>query len=214
MLQVAADDARVVRSVPVAARRSRDELQPEPHGLRRRLAGQPAEERDRLAAVAQQSLVDRPPPRAAGRRRVERIEHAAARLPAHERQRRPAERQVSRRAARRAVVHPRHQRETRRRIVARGATWPRPCRAAYVEAPGRHLLPEPGQASAGRRRERLARKRSRTPSRWVRARLLEQLAALGGDRRRCSRGRRPRSARAAAAPRAPCGRRGGSGRCG
>ena len=120
MLEVAADDARVVRAVPVAPRRPRDELQPEPHGLRRRLAGQAAEERDRLASVAQQPLVDRPPPRAARRRRVERIEHAAARLPAHERQRRPPERQVPRRAARRPAEHPRHQREARRGIVAHG----------------------------------------------------------------------------------------------
>ena len=82
------------------------------------IAGQPTEERDRFASVPQQSLVDRPPPHAAGRRRVERIEHTAARLPAHERQRRPPERQVSRCAARRPVEHPRHQRKTRRRIVA------------------------------------------------------------------------------------------------
>ena len=120
MLQVSGHDARVVRSVPVAPRRSRAELQPQADGLRRRLAGRPAEQRDRLASVPQQPLVDRPPPRAAGRRRVERIEHAAARLPAHERQRRPPEREVSRCAARRPAEHPRHQREPRRRIVAHG----------------------------------------------------------------------------------------------
>ena len=62
VLQVGADDARVVSAVPVAGRRSRNELQPEPHGLRRRLAGQAADERDRFAPVPQQSLVDRPPP--------------------------------------------------------------------------------------------------------------------------------------------------------
>jgi hypothetical protein len=81
---------------------------------------QAREERDRLESVPQQALVDSPPPRAAGRRRIERIEHAAARLPAHERQRRPPERQVSGRAARRPPEHLRHQRQARRRIVAHG----------------------------------------------------------------------------------------------
>ena len=74
----------------------RAELQPESHGLRRRRARQPTEQRDGLASVPQQSLVDRPPPHAAWRRRAERVEHAPARLPAHERQGRPPERQVSR----------------------------------------------------------------------------------------------------------------------
>ena len=97
---------------------SRAELQPEPHGLRRRLAGQPTQQPDRFASVPQQSLVHRAPPHAAGRGRVERVEDTALRLPAHERQRRPSERQVSRRAARRPVEQPRHQCKTRRRIVA------------------------------------------------------------------------------------------------
>jgi hypothetical protein len=120
VLEVAGDDARVVRPVPVAPGRSLSELQPQPHGPRRRLAVQPAEQRDRLASVAQQPLVDRPPPDAAGRRRVERIQQTAARLPAHERQRRAPERQMARCAARRPAEHPRHQRDTRRRIVAHG----------------------------------------------------------------------------------------------
>ena len=55
-----------------------------------------------------------------GRRRVERIEHAPARLPAHERQRRPSKRQVSRCAAGRPVEHPRHQCKASRRIVTHG----------------------------------------------------------------------------------------------
>jgi hypothetical protein len=80
----------------------------------------PPSSADRFASVPQQSLVYRPPPHAAGRRRVERIEHTAAGLSAHERQRRPSERQVSRCAARRPVEHPRHQCQTRRRIVAHG----------------------------------------------------------------------------------------------
>ena len=56
----------------------------------------------------------------AGRRRVERVENAALGLPAHERQRRSSERQVSRSAARRPLEQPRHQCETRCRIVAHG----------------------------------------------------------------------------------------------
>jgi hypothetical protein len=120
VLQVAGDDARVVGPVPVAPRRSLGEVQPEAHGVRRRLAGQPAEERNGLASVAQQPLVDRPPPHAARRRCVERIEHAAARLPAHERQRGAPERKVSRRSARRPAEHPGHQGEARCRIVAHG----------------------------------------------------------------------------------------------
>ena len=120
VLQVGVHDARVVRSVPVAPRRSRAELEPEPHGLRRRLAGQPTQQRDRFAPVPQQSLVDRPPPHAAGRRRVERVEHTPARLPAHERQRCSSERQVSRCVARRPVEDLGHQGKARRRIVAYG----------------------------------------------------------------------------------------------
>ena len=95
MLQVRAHDARVVRSVPIAARRPRAEIEPELHGLRRGLAGQPAEERDRFASVAHQSLVPCSPPHAARRRRIERVEDTSARLPAHERRRRSSEREVS-----------------------------------------------------------------------------------------------------------------------
>jgi hypothetical protein len=79
--------------------------------------GRPADQRDRFATVSQQALVHRPP--APGRRGVERIEQTAANLPAHERQRRPSERQVTRRAARRPVVGPGDQRKTRSWIVAR-----------------------------------------------------------------------------------------------
>ena len=65
--EVSGHDARVVRPVPVAPGGLGGELQPEAHGVRRRLAGQATEERDRLAAVPQQPLVDGSPPRAAGR---------------------------------------------------------------------------------------------------------------------------------------------------
>ena len=59
---------------------------------------------DGLAAVAHQPLVDRSPPRTAGRRRIERRQHAATDLPAHERQCRPAERQVPGCPADRTVI--------------------------------------------------------------------------------------------------------------
>jgi hypothetical protein len=49
---------------------------------------------------------------------VERFEHAPACLPAHERQRRPSEWQVSRGAAGRPAEDPRHQGEAGRRLVA------------------------------------------------------------------------------------------------
>ena len=135
VLQVAAHDARVVRAVPGAPRRVRAEVEPEPHGLRRRLAGQAPEQRDGFASVPQQPLVHRAPPHAARRCRVERVEHAALRLPAHERQRRPPERQVSRRAARRPAKQPLQQREARGRIVADGRHLQLgPCERACVLA--------------------------------------------------------------------------------
>ena len=55
MLQVPGHDARVVRPVPVAPGRARAELQPEPHGPRRRLAGNPP----RRATVSQPSRSSR-----------------------------------------------------------------------------------------------------------------------------------------------------------
>ena len=120
MLQVGVHDGRVVGAVPVPAGRPCDEVQPQAHGTRRWLPGKVADEGDRLAAVPQQPFVDRTPPEAAGWGGVERIEHAAVRLPAHEGQCRPSERQMPRGAPRRPVVGARGQRETRRGIVARG----------------------------------------------------------------------------------------------
>ena len=119
MLEVAGDDARVVRPVPGPRRRVIAELQPEPDCLRRRLA-RPARRaarppRIRRAGGARSSPATRRCPAVT----VERVEDTALGLPAHERQRRPPERQMTRRAARRAVEHPRHQCEARRRIVAR-----------------------------------------------------------------------------------------------
>src|SRR2546425_10561384 len=120
MLQVGAHDARVVGWVPVARRRCLDECEPQPHGPRRRLPGEAAGEGDRFASIPQQALVDLPPPSAAGDRRVERIEHAAALLPAHEGERRAPKRQMTGGAARWPVVCPGDQPKTPPRIVPDG----------------------------------------------------------------------------------------------
>lgn len=90
----------------------------EPHSLRRGLAGQRAQQPDRFASVAQETLVHSAPPHAARRRRIKRVENAALGLPAHERQRRQSEQHVSRRAARRPAEQARHQCETRLRVIA------------------------------------------------------------------------------------------------
>ena len=120
VLEVGTDDACVVSAVPVAARRSGDELKPQPHRPRRGVSDHAARQRHRFASVLQQPFVHGTPPPAAGRRGVERIEQAAVRLPAHERQCRPSERQVSRCGARRPVIGAREQGKTCRRIVAYG----------------------------------------------------------------------------------------------
>jgi hypothetical protein len=168
VLQISGHDARVVRSVPVAPRRSRAELQPETHGVRRRLAGQPTEERDRFASVPQQSLVDRPPPHTAGRRRVERIEHTAASLPAHERQRCPSERQVV------AVRCP----------SARGTPAPSMQDAPPDRRAGQRPAPKPRRARlrGGSSRGVIAIRRARPPARDDRFGRLAR-APRGGRRR-------------------------------
>src|SRR3954470_7920845 len=89
--------------VPVAPRRCCDEREPEPDGGRGGFPGQATRQRDGLASVLQQALVDLPPPRAARRRSVEWIQQASPRLPAHERERRPPERQMARGTAGRPV---------------------------------------------------------------------------------------------------------------
>jgi hypothetical protein len=87
--------------------------------VRRRSSAEATDERERFASVAEQTLVHRPPPRAAGRRCVERVEQTALRLPPHEGQGRPPERDVAWCAPDWPVVGAVDQDETRRRIVAR-----------------------------------------------------------------------------------------------
>ena len=64
--QVAGDDAGVVGAVPGQRGWASQEGHPVPTPLGARLAGRAVEEQLRLGRVAQQPLVDRPPPRAAG----------------------------------------------------------------------------------------------------------------------------------------------------
>jgi hypothetical protein len=106
---------------PIPARRCRgaSELQPQPDSMRRRISTKPSKQRDRFASVSQQAVVHRPPPDAARRRRVERVEETALGLPAHERQRCAPERQVTRCPAGWPVEQPFHQCKAHRRIVAR-----------------------------------------------------------------------------------------------
>src|SRR5262249_25747802 len=114
-------DAGVVSPVPAAAGRFRDELQPQPHGSRGRLAREVADERNGFAAVSQESFVDRAPPHAARRRGVRWIEDSTPRLPAHEGQGRTPERKVSWGASGRPVVGACDEPESRSGVVADGS---------------------------------------------------------------------------------------------
>ena len=68
--------------------------------------------------LAQQALVDRPPPRTAGARTVQWPQQTATQLPSHEGDRGTAVGQVGHRVAGRSAVEPAHQSETGVRIVA------------------------------------------------------------------------------------------------
>jgi hypothetical protein len=71
---------------------------------RRRRTRVAEEAQARLAGVAQQSFVHRPPPRAARMLIIERVEEATPQLPAHERQRRARIREMQRRRAGRRCI--------------------------------------------------------------------------------------------------------------
>jgi hypothetical protein len=91
---------------------------------------QPTVSGERFAAVAQHPFVDRSPPWTPGRRRIERRQHAAAKLPAHERQSGPAKWQVPGCAAGRAVKGPVDQLEAGWRVIAHGLDLGEcPCRS-------------------------------------------------------------------------------------
>jgi hypothetical protein len=94
MLEVG-DDAGVVGAVQVGSGGLRNEGEPVPHRGGGGLAGEAADEGDGLAAVAEEALVARPPPDAAGRCVVEGVEEAAVDLPAHEGERGAAKREVA-----------------------------------------------------------------------------------------------------------------------
>jgi hypothetical protein len=117
--QVAGDDARVVRAVPAGRRRIGDELQPQTHRRRRWITFESTDQRHGLATVAEQTLVHRTPPDAARRRRSERVQQTALRLPAHEGQRCPPERHISGRTPGGPAIGAFEQRQARLRIVPR-----------------------------------------------------------------------------------------------
>jgi hypothetical protein len=90
-VQVPGNDAPVVRSVPVLRRRCIEEPQPQIHrGIRAPGREPVAIQQGAFGAVAEQGLVDRPPPRtAAPAVRLHRVEHPAPDLPIDEGELRP-----------------------------------------------------------------------------------------------------------------------------
>jgi len=117
MVQVGGGNARIVGPVPRTCGRIGNEQHPQIDRVRGRRPSHSAAPGAGLAAVAHQPFVDRSPPRTAGRHRTERRQHAATDLPAHERQCRPAERQVPGCVADRTVISTGDQRESSCRIV-------------------------------------------------------------------------------------------------
>src|SRR6185312_4506927 len=82
--QVAANDARIVRPVPRLRRRSVEEVHPARDTGPRRLPLATLDDELRFDGVAQEVLVYRAPPRAAGHVVVQRIEDTPSLLPTHE----------------------------------------------------------------------------------------------------------------------------------
>ena len=87
VFEITADDAHVVRPIPACGARTPDELQPGGDRVRARRAGMAEGQRTSFADVAEQALVDRPPPWASRRRGVDRVEKSSPQLPSHERRR-------------------------------------------------------------------------------------------------------------------------------
>lgn len=97
--------------------RIRDEGHPQLDRVRRRRPSQSPATGDNLAAIGQQPFVHRTPPWTTWRRCIQRRQHAAAELPAHERQSRPAKWQVPRCPADWTVIRPDDQLKAGGRIV-------------------------------------------------------------------------------------------------
>ena len=104
VVEVRADDRDVVGQVPRARRGLTGEADRRLDAGRRRRTRVAEDARARLAGVAQQSFVHRPPPRAARTLVIERVEEATSQLPAHERKRRTWIREMQRRGTRRWCV--------------------------------------------------------------------------------------------------------------
>jgi hypothetical protein len=91
-----------------------------------------AAQRHRLAAVAQQTLIDRAPPRTSGPRAIKWLEHAASQLPTHKRHRRPSIRQMPRSLTERPVIGAVDERDPRRRMITYGGDlFVGPCRGGH-----------------------------------------------------------------------------------
>jgi hypothetical protein len=168
MVQVGGDDARIVGPIPRTCGRIGNEEHPQIDRVRGWRPSHPAAPGDSLAAIAHQPLVDRSPPRTTRRRRIERRQHAAAELPAHERQSRPAKWQVPGCAADRTVIGPGDQLEARCRIVTHGLDLikcPRRGGRSRTHAPivGPTWVSTAGQAESGTKHREYG---SSTPSRW------------------------------------------------
>ena len=118
VVEVRADDRDVVGQVPRARRRLTGEADRRLDAGRRRRTRVAEEAQARLAGVAQQSFVHRPPPRAARTLMIERVEEATPQLPAHERQRRASIPEMQRRGTRRWRVRRPEQLQPALRTVA------------------------------------------------------------------------------------------------
>jgi hypothetical protein len=98
VVEVGADDRDVVGPVPRARRWPTGEADRRLDAGRRRRSRVAEDARARLARVAQQPFVHRPPPRAPRTLMIERVEEAATQLPAHERKRRSGVGEMQRRS--------------------------------------------------------------------------------------------------------------------
>jgi hypothetical protein len=140
IVEVGTCDRGIVCAVPRACGRIGDERHPQLDRMRRRRSSHSAAAGDNLAAVAQQSLVDRTPPWTTWRHCVHWRQHAAAELPAHERHGRPAKWQVPRRPADRAVI-------------VRASNWKGPLDRHARRRPDE--VPTPRRSSLSHRRARV-----------------------------------------------------------
>ena len=116
MVEVSRDDAGIMRPVPGSGRRRAKEVSPAHDSRCARRSWPAGDEPVRFPRVAQQALVDRPPPLAAGPLGLWRCEHAPSELPPHEGQLGPPVR-PDRHTTGLPVVKPAREPQTQGRIV-------------------------------------------------------------------------------------------------